>query len=613
MSRLAEGGSAEQSAKVSLQRVTRQFAPRHQINPSESERFIRRLASWCRANRRDPMPKSAVPGPTEKERGLLAALGGVAGALLDTIDEGDTRNLPPTVVAWASSAPRLDTDLLNELRRNLERGLEPLAEVYERLVAAPRRRPLGTFFTPPSISTYMTELVKSRGLRFATVADPGAGVGAFTRSALEAWPNAHVHAIDVNVVTLGLLAATPAISSYVPNRLSLHDQDFLEWLFNGWKGTPGPRLIWGNPPYTRHQGLKPEVKLRARAASGNLAPGGRAGLSTYFLAASLANLAPQDSLCLLLPSNWLEAEYAQSVREYLWRATRRPIELHIFPHGLNLFPVASVAAMVIWVGPETGRESPLLVHRLEGHLSSGFRTVQTEARDRVGIAPKSFLFSRKQSGGCKESGQAVELARLVQIRRGVATGANRFFLLTDDQVRCLPPGTFVPAATRLRDLASDTLDHPTHDALGLKGDRRWLLWLTKEDANDPAVSQLIDLGKFNRVHESYLCSSRDPWYAVERIPAPDLLFGPMAKGRFRIIRNDIGAIPTNTFYGITFRRRPASMDSIEILGNWIRGPLGQRALSELARQHGGGTLKIEPRDLAQLQIPVEVLERLDRA
>ncbi|MER7471856.1 MULTISPECIES: hypothetical protein [unclassified Micromonospora] len=223
------------------------------------------------------------------------------------------------------------------------------------------------------------------------------------------------------------------------------------------------------------------------------------------------------------------------------------------------------------------------------------------------------MFGKRKTDPAKVQEKAVELASFAQIRRGVATGANRFFLLTDAQTRHLPPGTFVPAATRLRDLVGETLDHKTHDALGMRGDRRWLLWLTREDAKVPTVAQLIELGELNRIHEAYLCSSRDPWYAVERIPVPDLLFGPMAKGRFRLILNRVAAIPTNTFYGIRLRRRPADLHSVEILANWIRGPLGQEALSELARQHGGGTLKIEPRDLARLKVPAEIAGRLDPA
>ncbi|MET7951627.1 Eco57I restriction-modification methylase domain-containing protein [Micromonospora sp. NPDC005324] len=398
----------------------------------------------------------------------------------------------------------------------------------------------------------------------------------------------------------------------MPTRASLHHVDYLDWLSTTWPEAPGPRLIWGNPPYTRHQGLPAETKTRARQASRELAPGGRSGLSTYFLAASLANLKPQDSLCLLLPSNWLEAEYARSVREHLWQATSRLTELHIFPHSLRLFPVASVAAMVVWVGPQTEREQPLVVHRLDGDLATGFASVRTESHPRIGVAPANFMSFKKAKAPERRSEDYVQLASLARIRRGVATGANHFFLLTDAQVEGLPAGTYVPAATRLREMPGDTLDKEAHDALGAKGERRWLLWLAAGDINDPVVNQLIDRGKFERVHEAHLCEVRTPWYAVERIPVPDLLFGPMTKGRFRLIRNEVGAIPTNTFYGITLRRRAVAVDSVESLLSWIRSPSGQSALVEVARQHGSGTLKIEPRDLAQLRIPAKIARSLDR-
>lgn len=560
------------------------------------------------------MPAGAVPGPTEAERTSLAALGGIAKSLIESIDDKHVKLLPPAVAAWMKDTPSLPPDLIEALQISLHGGGDPLAQVYERLVAAPRRRPLGTFFTPASISTYMTLLVKSRVTRdLVTVVDPGAGVGAFTRGALEAWPDAHVHAVDVNVATLGLLAATPAIASGMPDRTSLHHADFLQWLLHYWPSKTGPGLIWGNPPYTRHQGLSAETKLRAQQAGGGLAPGGRAGLSTYFLAASLAHLAPQDSLCLLLPANWLEAEYARGVRAYLWRTVHRRVELHIFPHELDLFPVASVAAMVVWVGPQEKAPTPIYVHRPIGDLQSAFSSGTVRRVEREGEPPATFMFATAAATHPRVRGKSVPLASLAQIRRGVATGSNRFFLLTDDQIKHLPKTTYVAAATRLRDLESDCLDGAAHDALGAKGVRRWMLWLTADDANDPAVSQLLDRGKFERVHEAHLCMVRNPWYVLERMPVPDLLFGPMAKGKFRLINNAVGAIPTNTFYGIRLRHKAAGTDPARILADWIRGSAGQDALVRVARQHGSGTLKIEPRDLADLRIPSKIAKTLDPA
>ncbi|WP_281943540.1 Eco57I restriction-modification methylase domain-containing protein [Micromonospora sp. AKA38] len=441
------------------------------------------------------------------------------------------------------------------------------------------------------------------------VIDPGAGVGAFTRTALEAWPEANIHAVDINVATLGLLAATPQITSSLPNRVFLHHADFLDWSLHQWAAIPGPRLIWGNPPYTRHQGLTRAAKELAKKASGYLAPGGRAGLSTYFLAASLAHLDPADSLCLLLPSNWLEADYAESLRRYLWSVKERPVELHIFPHALNLFPIASVAAMVLWVGPVNSTVNKLHVIRLKGELGLGFSRAASQEVQREGAPPKSFLFAHTTHSKVRQ--KTVPLASIARIRRGVATGCNQFFLLTDEQVAKLPDTAYVPAATRLRDIPTDHLDEMAHDTIGARGLRRWLLWLSEQDASDPIVRQLLELGRLKGVPDAYLCSARSPWYVVEKIPAPDLLFGPMSKGQFRLIVNSAKAIPTNTFYGITIRRAPKAAEPIACLASWIRGPAGQDALANASRQHGSGTLKIEPRDLADLQIPIQIAQALD--
>ncbi|MGN9778830.1 Eco57I restriction-modification methylase domain-containing protein [Micromonospora sp. H33] len=592
----------------------RQLAPRHQPDPSDSERLVRQLASWCRANSLSPLSVDAVPGPTEVERAQLAALGGIARSLLGRAAAEAEPPLPAAVAAWTREAPQLPDSLLSRLRIALENGEDPLAQLYERLVAAPRRRSLGTFFTPSAISDYMTRIVQTRSVEVpATIADPGAGVGAFTRTALKAWPDAHVHAIDVNVVTLGLLAAALDAEPQTQKRLSLHHADFLAWMSEGWEAEPGPRLVWGNPPYTRHQSLSAKTKAAAKRAAGELAPGGRAGLSTYFLATALRNLGSADSLCLLLPANWLEAEYGAGLRKYLWKTTTRPVELHIFPHTLNLFPVAVVAAMVIWVGPSRPSATPMQIFSLEGSLDTGFSNKSVKVVDRTGVPPPDFFFSRKEANNVNfKQHVMLPLAEMAEVRRGVATGANHFFLLTDERAVRLPRHAYVPAATRLRDLVSDDLNESAHEAMGAAGARRWMLQIMEQDVSDPAVGRLIDQGKCERIHEAHLCASRNPWYSLERIPVPHLLFGPMAKGRFRIIRNTIGAIPTNTFYGIRFRQSNVSEAAISALAEWLRSDQGQTALANRARQHGSGTLKIEPRDLAGLHVPADPLQALDR-
>lgn len=572
--------------------------------------LIKDLLSWCRQQKVAPVSQSAVPGPNSAERSQLAALGGVAKAL-STRAATNADALPPTVKAWMEQAPKLPDRLATRLEDLLrDSNPDPLAEAYQRIVSGPRRRALGTFFTPASVSSYMKNLVLLKGLSPDVVADPGAGVGAFSDSALKVWDSSKVHAVDVNAVTLGLLAARPALLQELGSRLFLHHVDFLAWISQQWPSQMGSGLIWGNPPYTRHQELSTEAKKLAREATGGLMPGARAGLSTYFLAASLLALRDHDALCLLLPANWLESDYAQPIRRHLWSLTSRQIELHMFPRSLQLFPAARVSAMVLWVSPLNSAEPHFVAHDLIEDLA-GFRNHGSLKWDRKLNLPSTFVAERIRMQRNDLDRPTVPLGQIAVVRRGIATGANKFFLRTDAEVAELPVGAYLPAATRLRDLPSDTLDESAHEALGKAGGRRWILRLREEDIKEPSIGHLVADGELNSMHKRYLCQARKFWYVLETMPVPDLLIGPMGKDRFRIVSNPVGALPTNTLYAIRLRERPALKSKVELLASWLRSAEGQWALSSAARQHGLGVLKLEPRDLLNTPLPTWLSERLE--
>jgi hypothetical protein len=135
-------------------------------------------------------------------------------------------------------------------------GQDVLAVLYEGIVSGRNRRRLGTFFTPASVVNFMLDSAEKMLPRPAVVIDPGAGVGAFSLAAKRQWPMVEVFAIDVNIATLGLLAARPQAA------INIVYQDFLTWAVGSAVPAAKPRLWIGNPPYTRHQ--DPSLDLPAR-------------------------------------------------------------------------------------------------------------------------------------------------------------------------------------------------------------------------------------------------------------------------------------------------------------------------------------------------------------
>ena len=290
--------------------------------PSE---VIGLVAKWAGSVAAIPLPPTAVPGTTDDERRTLAALGGLAGALA-----GDrVVTWPEPLRTWATGEPAPDW-LLDEVRRSLETDTSFLGRIYEQLVAGRNRRRLGTFFTPPDIVDFMLSRAEAIGGPPTVVIDPGAGVGAFSLAAKKRWPSARVIAVDVNLVTLGLLAAGQDA------RLELVLQDFLT--YPQVLEADGPRLWIGNPPYTRHHALSAELKRNARETFPELIWSRRAGLSAYFLAATLLGRHPADTIAYLLPGTWIDTGYGEPIRRAVMTAGAGTVEMHGFETDVQPVP-----------------------------------------------------------------------------------------------------------------------------------------------------------------------------------------------------------------------------------------------------------------------------------
>lgn len=548
------------------------------------------VEAWLADAKCSPLVQRLVPGADSNERRRLAALGGLVRCLLDDIP-GDW---PEALRIWAEQGPMPPADVIHDARTLMDGSGDWFATVYEHVVAGPNRRRLGTFFTPPSVVDLMLERASVVLPTPTTIVDPGAGVGAFSVAAAQRWPEAKVQAVDVNVVTLGLLAARLR-SRGQSSRVELILEDFIAWV-QGAGSVGGGRLFLGNPPYTRHQELTRATKNRALKATSDLVESGLSGLAAYFLGASIAHLADDDALCFVLPGSWTEARHGAGLRRWMWESVKRPIELLAFPPDVEIFPGTRVNAVVATIGPTTTTEAALSA----GHISTGQHlTIKAKPIDRHGDPPSSFgpLFWPTQGG---DHADTVALSTLGRVRRGVATGANHFFFLTDDEAKSIPNRLLRPGIRRLRELDGEVLDQSAHDTLGQSGRRRWLLTLSgPKDIKAKAVRSLVDSGEAEGYHDRYLTRIRKHWYVVEPADAPHIIVSLMSKDGFRSVLNPLGAIPSNSMYGIHLDDPSVAAE----LCTWLNSTAGQKAIQSRARHYSDGLLKLEPRDYMAVQIP----------
>ena len=216
-------------------------------------------------------------------------------------------------------------------------------------------------------------------------------------------------------------------------------------------------------------------KAAAREAAGPLVSSGLAGMAAYFLASTLRNLRPRDAVCMILPGSWMHARYGQGIREYLWRLTHRSVRLEVFPHDVDVFPRAKVAAVVLFVGPEVREPTHLTI--VQASITSGSVTTAREKHiDRRLEQPSTFPRSPLEF---KSNGKyAKKLGESFAVHRGVATGRNAFFLLSDEEVEQhgLPATVLMPVIGSLRGVEDETLDEAAFERLGSRGKKRGSWW-----------------------------------------------------------------------------------------------------------------------------------------
>lgn len=478
-----------------------------------------------------------------------------------------------------------------------------MSALYEASISATNRRRLGTVFTPKPLVDYMVEqAAEELGRSPGCVIDPGAGVGAFTISAARRWPTARIVAVDVNVVTLGLLAARLAFEADHPDcandvaEIELIHRDYLDALPTIFDADAlGPILALGNPPYTRVQELSAVMRTKAAELSGDVLESGHANLAIVFQAATLTHMRKDDVSCMVLPGSLSYTQASRGLRRSLWRS-RRAVSVSRTRATTRAFTGRSVQAAVLLIGAQRKKRDPMDFARVE--IADGsISTVEEWKQSRSDPEPNNWFWTPGSKQRARQ-GDSIPLAAVAVVRRGIATGANELFFLTDAEAHAMPKDVVVAAVPSLRGFAGETLDETGHKSMGGDAARRWLLSVPQDYPLSGALADRIREYEPD-VKGRHLPSRRDLWYSITDLFRPQILIAPLSKSEFKVVLNKANAVPSNNLFGISMRNggRPTQ------LAHWLRSDDGQAELRRISRRYHGGSFKLEPGSLAGMRLP----------
>lgn len=486
------------------------------------------------------------------------------------------------------------------------------------------RKRLGQFATPSPLATEMLQYAESlfpaeSRIRFL---DPAFGTGAFYSALLRIFSRLRIdRALGYEIDPEYGKAAKELWNDQL---LQLEIVDFTrssppetkEEMFN---------LIICNPPYVRHHHLAVQEKLRlAQIVEGavGLRLSGYSGLYCYFLLLSHRWMETHGLAGWLVPSGFMDVNYGIQVKKYLLDQVTL-LRIHRFNPSDVQFEDALVSSAVLWFQKDT----PPIDHTVQFTYGGTLLRPAISKLVSVKMLRQSAKWTQFPIAITSEKHDVTQsqtrLSDFFEVKRGLATGANGYFILTLQKAAehelpkeflrpILPP----PRCLEVDEIQSDSEGNPL-----LENKFLLLSCDLPENAvrdNYPTLWKYLLSGIQEHINERYLCRHRHPWYSQENRPPSPLLCTYMGRfegtrGRpFRFILNHSQATATNVYlmlYPRSSLKKMLERDTTLLRGLWkTLNDTPSNTLLREGRVYGGGLYKLEPKELGGL--PAEELVSL---
>ncbi|MGH7454416.1 MAG: Eco57I restriction-modification methylase domain-containing protein, partial [bacterium] len=440
--------------------------------------------------------------------------------------------------------------------------------------------------------------------------DPAFGTGAFYSALLDAFPSSRVQ--SALAVEVDPHYGQEAKKLWTATNLNLHIANFFN-IDLPQSETDKANLIICNPPYVRHHHLAGGEKERLRrlvAKASSVMLNGLAGLYCYFLLYTHNWLADGGLAGWLIPSEFMEVNYGKEVKQYLLTRVTL-LRIHRFDTNQLQFDDALVSSAVVWFKKEAPPSEHFVNFTFGGTLEkpeiSRFVSI-TELRN----SSKWMKYPQKATNETFNT-NSKKLSDFFEIKRGLATGANEFFILTPEQITQfnLPLQFLLPILPSPRYLGMDEIEADGNGNPVLE-QKLFLLACNLPERqlqrSFPALWNYFEMGIKKKINERYICEHRTPWYAQEnRLPCQFLCtyMGRQRDGNtrpFRFILNHSNARAANVY--LLLYPKPPLKKMIDERPELLR-PIWQslnkipvETLIGEGRVYGGGLYKMEPRELA---------------
>lgn len=470
----------------------------------------------------------------------------------------------------------------------------------------------GGYYTPVDLAAFLCEWVLD--IKPKRILEPSCGDGVFLSALRQV--GAHED-LAVTAIELDEVEATKARRRAEEIGLRagrIHSTDFLSWALDMTGKEEGTfDAVIGNPPFVRYQYLPQPFQQKAEQVFCELGLPFTKHTNAWvpFILASMRMLRPGGRLAMVVPAEIIHVMHAQSLRSYLGEECSRLVIVD--PEKL-WFDGTLQGAVLLMAEKRKGEKAQaegLGIYEVKDREflrfkpSAVFTAPQTiNGKTVAGKWTRALLDkeTRDLLDDLAEHEEVYRFSDVADVDVGIVTGANKFFLVTDDVVAEHGLERWAhPMFGRSEHCPGVIYDKKQHSANAKMGNPTNFLWFPdSEPLRHERSRSYIEAGEEEGLHTRYKCRIRSPWFAVPSVYSTEIGMLKRSHDLPRLILNKVGAYTTDTAYRIrTLNGTPAE----KLVSCFINSLTALSAELE-GRHYGGGVLELVPSEIEKLLMPL---------
>lgn len=453
----------------------------------------------------------------------------------------------------------------------------------------------GSYYTPKNIVSFMVEYAMNT-CEVSSVLEPSFGDGRFLNE-INNYRIENIVGVEIDSKKSKDFANINKYNNTIINK------DFLEYCLKSEKKFD---LIIGNPPYINKKNLQEATKsyFDELLKLGDFPKKLNENLWVAFIIGSLKLLNKNGNIFFILPSEFLQVQYAEPLRNFLLKKFEN---IEIIEFEEKLFPEIeqNVCLMFLKSYNLTESKNNLIRYKRYDCIDAMKIIYSNEiSSDKLFSKWSNAILSENEVDLILKLSLNLEpIKSYCESSPGIVTGANDYFIVNNKQVNNLKIEKMCIPIVKKSSYIKNTLilTKKIFDEIAYKEEPFFLMnlnYVNEKEFSEELVDYL-NSGVQQGINNRYKCSKRKRWYDIPILRKGDLFFFKRFNRIPKFIVNEHDIHATDISYNVRVNEGVDKYSFAFCFYNTLT-----IVLSELyGRYYGGGVAELVPSEFQSLSIP----------